>query len=547
MAAISGTDLALTTARVGAARVGSFRVGFIPCATTGPGSPWFGEYIWDELKPPTTQWTLLTEDCVCGQHPEASFSNVLCNAVGPVAFTDTSTPIGEITSWYWDFGDGGTSTDQNPTHVYAAGFFTVTLYVSGEKGTGSATGYVSVMSALVASADPSPVDQGADVTFDAGFSGGLAPYTYLWDFGDALPRFSRTGLHCYWALNEANGTRAKTYGSSVTGDLSETGGAVPAVVGQYGNAVSSTEAQAGHLVGTFDEVDLAATGFTIAMRLYWAPKSPTVEVESLIHLWSSSGGAVPLSYPNLAIVRYFDTDYVNFGMTGRAGSTVNIAQFGNGVPGPFIPNAWNFLIFSWDAATGQMLIQTNDPLTGTRGGTPLVGTYSAANFGSTGFKFDSIDLLGKWANSGIAWQGYVDEVALWARVLTTDERAIVFDGNSRLETPVYQYQTAGVETASVTVTSSTGCTATDTVDVTVTPTSTVEGTITLDGLPWAGDVSMTVDAVPWPGGVATTDGSGFYQFLSVPAGAIEVTCGLGSNAGVTVPPATLVLDIVSVS
>ena len=74
MAAISGTDLALTTARVGAARVGSFRVGFIPCAVTGPGSPWFGEYIWDEVHPPTTQWTLQNEDCVCGQHPDAAFT-----------------------------------------------------------------------------------------------------------------------------------------------------------------------------------------------------------------------------------------------------------------------------------------------------------------------------------------------------------------------------------------------------------------------------------------------------------------------------------------
>ena len=182
MAAISGTDLALTTARVGAARVGSFRVGFIPCATTGPGSPWFGEYVWDELKPPTTQWTLLTEDCVCGQHPEASFSNVLCNAVGPVTFTDTSTPADEITSWFWDFGDGGTSTDQNPTHVYAEGFFTVTLYVSGDKGTGSATGYVSVMSALVATAAPNPTSVGQDVTFTPAFTGGLAPYTYQWMF-----------------------------------------------------------------------------------------------------------------------------------------------------------------------------------------------------------------------------------------------------------------------------------------------------------------------------------------------------------------------------
>jgi hypothetical protein len=116
-----------------------------------------------------------------------------------------------------------------------------------------------------------------------------------------------------------------------------------------------------------------------------------------------------------------------------------------------------------------------------------------------------------------------------------------------MEEPSYVYPTSGDKVASVTVTSANGCTATDTVDVTVNPTSTVEGTVTLDGLPWAGNISMTVDAVPWPGGVATTNGAGFYQFPLVPAGAIEVTCALGSNAGVTVPPVTLVLNIASVS
>ncbi|NIM11614.1 MAG: PKD domain-containing protein, partial [Candidatus Aminicenantes bacterium] len=48
-----------------------------------------------------------------------------------VNFTDTSTDDGTIVSWLWDFGDGNTSTEQNPTHTYAAdGTYTVTLTVT---------------------------------------------------------------------------------------------------------------------------------------------------------------------------------------------------------------------------------------------------------------------------------------------------------------------------------------------------------------------------------------------------------------------------------
>jgi PKD repeat protein len=55
-----------------------------------------------------------------------------------VKFTDQST--GNIDSWLWDFGDGTTSTEQDPTHVYSVpGAYAVSLTVSGPGGSHTET------------------------------------------------------------------------------------------------------------------------------------------------------------------------------------------------------------------------------------------------------------------------------------------------------------------------------------------------------------------------------------------------------------------------
>jgi len=62
---------------------------------------------------------------------EANFTANITSGNAPlnVKFTDTST--GTPTNWTWDFGDGKTSTEQNPTHTYKAeGNYTVKLTVS---------------------------------------------------------------------------------------------------------------------------------------------------------------------------------------------------------------------------------------------------------------------------------------------------------------------------------------------------------------------------------------------------------------------------------
>lgn len=63
--------------------------------------------------------------------PNAHFSLDQATGCAPqqVSFTDLSDAPRPITNWYWDFGDGSTSTQQSPQHTFACGVYDVQLVI----------------------------------------------------------------------------------------------------------------------------------------------------------------------------------------------------------------------------------------------------------------------------------------------------------------------------------------------------------------------------------------------------------------------------------
>lgn len=127
-----------------------------------------------------------------GTPPSAGFSHGPSPAlVGQaVSFTDSSVDPDSATLLYsWTFGDGGTSTLQNPTHVYAtAGTFSVSLTVTDPQSfTSNASGNVVVTNAPTAAFtfSPNPGIRNSPVAFANTSSDPDGPLaSYQWSFGD---------------------------------------------------------------------------------------------------------------------------------------------------------------------------------------------------------------------------------------------------------------------------------------------------------------------------------------------------------------------------
>jgi PKD repeat protein len=120
--------------------------------------------------------------------PVASFTLSPVTGFEPLTVTFTDTSTGFPQSWFWDFGDGNTSTAQNPIHIYSTpGTYTITLTVMNPSGSStSLPATVAVVPApnLVAdfiTGNITPHPSGLEVEF---FEQSIDALTYTWDFGD---------------------------------------------------------------------------------------------------------------------------------------------------------------------------------------------------------------------------------------------------------------------------------------------------------------------------------------------------------------------------
>jgi len=193
--------------------------------------------------------------------PVAGFSATPTNLT--VAFTSTAT--GDNLTYTWDFGDGNTSTDANPSHTYAtAGTYNVTQTVSNASGSNAITQPVTAsdpVAAPVAGFSATPTN--LTVAFTSTVTGDNL--TYLWDFGDGNTSTEANPSHTY-AL-------AGTY--NVTQTVSNAGGS-----NAITQPVTASEAVAAPVAG----FSATPTNLTVAF-------TSTATGDNLTYTWDFGDGS----------------------------------------------------------------------------------------------------------------------------------------------------------------------------------------------------------------------------------------------------------------
>ncbi|MEM2878174.1 MAG: PKD domain-containing protein [Candidatus Hadarchaeales archaeon] len=122
-----------------------------------------------------------------------------------VSFHDRSEDAdGDIAEYFWEFGDGTTSGEQNPVHIYrSGGTYTVSLTVKDRSGKYSSFAENIVIRSTTAprayfSYSPVWPFAGETVHFtDLSHDGNGSIVTWHWDFGDGNTSSARNPSHVY--------------------------------------------------------------------------------------------------------------------------------------------------------------------------------------------------------------------------------------------------------------------------------------------------------------------------------------------------------------
>lgn len=403
--------------------------------------------------------------------PTVSFSANITSGCFPlpVQFQDLSTPgagNSNIT-WLWDFGDGNTSTLQNPVNTYtASGIYSVTLRVTNDKGCTrvlSRPNYINVTAGVTADfthTQPTVCRPPADISFTNN-SSGPGTLSYWWDFGDGNFSSLQNPVHTYTSSGSFI-VRLVTYS---TAGCQDTAWSNPIVIGGFTTSFTAPA-----------EVCVGQTAvFT---------NTSTPVPAGIIWLFGDGGSAVTLHATHSYTIPGIYTVWLHNNYSSCRDSIsqtiiVNpnpVADFSAPITSRCEPNLTvNFqdlstggaVSWEWDFGDGGTSILQNPAHTYTNYGifdVRLIVTTSSGctdTLVQTGFitiRRPVISIPGLPARGCIPYTFSFNPVISTVDVVTSYNWDFGDGGTSTLPSPVYTYNTQGTYDVTLTITTSSGCT-----------------------------------------------------------------------------------------
>ncbi|UDY37962.1 PKD domain-containing protein [Dermatobacter hominis] len=516
-----------------------------------------------------------------------------------VSFASTaSDPDGTIASYSWNFGDGTTSTQQNPTKTYAnsvsTGSKTVTLVVTDNDG-GTATRTITVnvvnlvpSASITAPADGTDVTRGQAVSFTATASdadGTIASYS--WNFGDGTTSTQQNPTKTY-ANSVTPGTKTVTLtvtdnnGGTVVKTITvDVVNALPtASITAPADGATVARSQAVSFTSTASDVDgtIASYAWNFGDGTTSTQQNPTKTYANSVTTGAKTVTLTVTDNNGATVVKTITVNVGNASPTASITAPANGANVTRGVSVNFTATASDpdgtIAGWAWDFGDGTTSTQQNPTKTYANSVTPGAKTVTLTvtdNSGATAVRTITVNVNNQNPTASItapangATVNRGDTVNFAATASDSDGTISTYawdfgDGNTGAgATPAKIYTALGAKTVTLTVTDNNGGTVVRTITLTVVnnpPTASItaptNGSNVTRGVPinftsTASDVDGTISSYAWNFGDGTTstqqNPTKTYA-NSVTTGSKTVTLVVTDNDGGTVTR-TITVNVVN--
>ena len=386
-----------------------------------------------------------------------------------VQFQDLSNagPGNTIVSWLWDFGDGYSSSQQNPLATYgSSGIFSVTLRVTNDKGCTrvfSRPNYINVTTGVTAgftNTQATVCRPPADISF-TNTSTGPPTLSYQWDFGDGNFSAAANPVHTY----TASGTYIVTLVTFSSAGCLDTAYSSPIVIGGFTTSFTAPSQICAGQTATFTNTSVPSPVST----LWNFGDGGTATTTNATHIY-------PI--PGVYTVWLYNT-YSSCNDSTSQTITVNpnpVADFTAPVTSRCEPpltvnfqdlSAGGAVSWQWDFGDGGTSVLQNPSHTYTAYGSFNVTLIITSGSGCTDTIMQADFIVIRRANisiPGLPARGCIPFTFNFNPVISAVDAITSYNwdfgdgGTSTLPNPSHTYLLQGTYNVTLTITTSTGCT-----------------------------------------------------------------------------------------